>query len=263
MVVYQALNIKTGKIYVGQTYDFERRKERHIKYALSGSKVCPKFYSALRKYGQNAFEWSILLKCNTRKELNLHEARLIEELDTINNGYNVSKGGRSGPPKLKKSTIKKIKASNKLTWSDPLFLQKHSELMKGKIKHSDDTKEHLRQLQLGRKMSKASSKKKSKTIKELYKDPEFKGKVTKSIQDAFDNKIYQYDNSLNFIKLWPSHHLAHIEGGCSRFKKTRKFIISKGCIWSRQELNTNDLEEVNQYIEYLKTYKFKPRKNKI
>jgi hypothetical protein len=100
-----------------------------------------------------------------------------------------------------------------------------------------------------------------KTIKELYKDPEFKAKVTKSIQEAFNNKIYQYDKSLNLIKLWPSFHLAHIEGGCSRFKKTRKFIISKDCIWSRQELNINDLEEVNKYIEYLKTYKFKTKSN--
>ena len=135
--------------------------------------------------------------------------------------------------------------------------------MKGKVKHSDETKSYLRQIQLGKKMSKSSSKKKSKSIKELYKNPDFKNKVTKSIQEAFNNKIYQYDKELNFIKLWPSHHLAHIEGGCSRFKKTRKFIISKDCIWSRQELNINDSEEVNQYIEYLKTYRFKPRKNKI
>jgi hypothetical protein len=53
LVVYLATNTVTGSRYVGMTkHAFGVRKKDHLKLAAKGSRGCPKFYTALRRYGQ-------------------------------------------------------------------------------------------------------------------------------------------------------------------------------------------------------------------
>src|SRR5699024_6490741 len=56
----------------------------------------PKFYRAIQKYGWNGFIHEIIASNLTESEAKNFEIILIDKLDTIQNGYNVSKGGDTG-----------------------------------------------------------------------------------------------------------------------------------------------------------------------
>ena len=92
-VIYLAQCVVTGKSYVGQAINFEKRKNHHIQQSLKGSGELPKFYAAIRKYGPTAFVWSILQKCFNKKDLDSAEKLCIRKLKSRKNGYNCTVGG--------------------------------------------------------------------------------------------------------------------------------------------------------------------------
>ena len=84
------------KYYVGQTMrDAKERWGRNGK----GYKDCPKFYRAILKYGWDNFQHEILEEMEgenigqLRIELNKLEQYYIEFYDSVDNGYNLTKGG--------------------------------------------------------------------------------------------------------------------------------------------------------------------------
>ena len=83
--IYRIYFPASGKCYIGQTKDLQRRMKEHLK---SGQVVC----KALYKYDDWAI--SVLHTCKTRDEANRIE---IEEIRNFNsvvpNGYNVTAGG--------------------------------------------------------------------------------------------------------------------------------------------------------------------------
>lgn len=79
-----------NKKYIGITYC--SKPERRWKYGY-GYKKQDKFYNAIKKYGWNSFKHEILYENLNCEEAQNKEKELIEKYDTINNGYNVSKGG--------------------------------------------------------------------------------------------------------------------------------------------------------------------------
>ena len=96
--VYLATNRINGKRYVGQSIDFDKRKNEHRKSSLSGSRYV--FHCAIRKYGFDAFDWEVLKHREfiTREQNKLWmtywEKHYIKELNTMApNGYNLTKGG--------------------------------------------------------------------------------------------------------------------------------------------------------------------------
>lgn len=50
------------------------------------------FYKAIRKYGQNNFNWEIICFCNSEKELNEKEKYYIKKFGD----YNIASGGTGG-----------------------------------------------------------------------------------------------------------------------------------------------------------------------
>lgn len=90
--IYKATNKVTGKSYIGFDSSWPKRKERHrenAEYNRSG-----KFYDAIRKYGWETFEWSILYQSVDKQHtLNEMESHFIKQYDTFNNGYNMTEGG--------------------------------------------------------------------------------------------------------------------------------------------------------------------------
>jgi group I intron endonuclease len=116
MIIYLARCIVTGKAYVGQTITgLRRRWKRHCSEA---KKDAPFFlHRAIRKYGVENFEVSILAEAHTLDELNALERYHIEVQNTLSpRGYNLHTGG-----------------------------QNHDV--------SEETREKLRQAQLGKKLS--------------------------------------------------------------------------------------------------------------
>ena len=89
--IYKSVNTKTGKVYIG----FDSQWPNRVKIHKSASKKQDyKFYRAVRKYGWDNFEWSIIYqskdKQHTLKEM---ETYFINEYDSFHNGYNSTLGG--------------------------------------------------------------------------------------------------------------------------------------------------------------------------
>lgn len=95
MIVYCATNKINGFKYIGITTKFlDERKRQHFYQAFSEKKK-NYFYRALRKYGWENFEWSIIHQASTLEELLERENFFIKEFKTFkSNGYNETVGGR-------------------------------------------------------------------------------------------------------------------------------------------------------------------------
>ena len=73
-IIYGARNTVNGKWYIGQTVTgLGKRRRRHLIYARNNYDNTV-FHAAIRKYGESAFEWTVLeYNINTHDELNERE----------------------------------------------------------------------------------------------------------------------------------------------------------------------------------------------
>lgn len=89
--IYKSVNTKTGKCYIGFDSDWPKRMFVH---KSASKKQDYKFYRAIRKYGWESFEWSIVYQSKDREHtLNVMEKFFIQEYDSFHNGYNSTLGG--------------------------------------------------------------------------------------------------------------------------------------------------------------------------
>lgn len=89
-IIYCYHCIFSGKKYIGQTINEERRKTRH-RYDCN-EKINNKFYRAVRKYGWDNFIYGVIEICHV-DNLNEQEVFYINKYDTYKNGYNSTVGG--------------------------------------------------------------------------------------------------------------------------------------------------------------------------
>lgn len=95
-VIYKATNIINQKSYIGYTNNFEGRKRGHIKDSKSGSQFI--FHRAIRKYGEENFIWEIVFESwDNDFCLLIGEDLIIQNYDSIRNGYNMIPGGKKPP----------------------------------------------------------------------------------------------------------------------------------------------------------------------
>lgn len=87
-VIYKATDKVTGKSYIGQTVDFQRRQHDHY--------TCKEKYAFGTEYQKRPqdFVWEILEECPYEK-LNEREIYWIAYYDSYNNGYNMTQGGEN------------------------------------------------------------------------------------------------------------------------------------------------------------------------
>ena len=125
--IYRAVNRINGKSYIGFTKDFVRRMREH----LSGDGKCRLFKDALAKYGADNFLWETLYLSNDREfAQEIMEPYFIRLYKSYckDNGYNLSLGGEgaNGPGHFGSA--------------NGFFGRRHSE----------ETKEKIRQKKIGR-----------------------------------------------------------------------------------------------------------------
>lgn len=90
--IYLIKHRGSGKSYVGQSIDVERRWKEHE----SGLSKCPALSAAVAKYGWAQFSCELLENCEPGS-LNEREAFWIAELRTVAPlGYNLNTGGGQG-----------------------------------------------------------------------------------------------------------------------------------------------------------------------
>lgn len=97
-IVYKITNKTNNKTYIGKTeYSLEHRWNRHLSSARNGSKF--RFHSAIRKYGEDCWDLSVIETYQTENEnfINEKETHFIKlfESDT-KKGYNATSGGTGG-----------------------------------------------------------------------------------------------------------------------------------------------------------------------
>ena len=97
-VIYKYTNKINSKVYIGQTVDEVKRKSRH-KSCVDNNH----FHNAIRKYGFDSFEYTVLERINLEPdviydELDRLECKYISEYNSNNSefGYNLTSGGHSG-----------------------------------------------------------------------------------------------------------------------------------------------------------------------
>jgi group I intron endonuclease len=151
MIIYKIQNKIDGKIYIGQTKkQLSRRIAEHILFDSYIGK-------ALRKYGIQSFEISVIDEAADRETLNDKELFWICFYDCkYPNGYNFTDGGDGIEGyKHTEAAILKIKEKRALQVMGKEQYLKHVEYLrshppfKGK-KHSDESKEKNRKAHVGK-----------------------------------------------------------------------------------------------------------------
>lgn len=139
-VIYKATNTINGKAYIGHALDFEKRKQEHYNKANRGGTEY--FYNAIRKYGFDVFEWTVLKEDATLEDEVIH----IEEHDTYGNGYNLTKGGEGklGYKTTEKTKQKLSKAGKKRVLSEQQLkvLRENAQKMR-ELGHTEETKKRI------------------------------------------------------------------------------------------------------------------------
>ena len=174
MIIYKATNKLNNKIYIGQTVkDLSIRIRQHL-YDSTKHKTNMLFHKALRKYGQEAFTWEIVMECNDYEELSKLEIYYIDYYNSLSpNGYNMGYNTKcmsgelnpnygnkmSDESKNKISIAAKDRLKNKE--DHPWFGRRHSEETKAKMclsakdrsEVSEITRKKMSESGLGRKHS--------------------------------------------------------------------------------------------------------------
>lgn len=173
--IYKIVCLINKKIYVGQTTNLipKNRWLGHCSAARAKSKLtdCP-ITRAIRKYGKQSFEFSIIEECENQLILDEREIYFILNFNSRKpNGYNLQIGGRGGKHHI--SSIEKMslaKRGNK----HPMYGKQG--YWKGKSL-SDKTKQKLSLSLLGKKQSEEhkinSGKSKGRIIRQYSLDNKF------------------------------------------------------------------------------------------
>lgn len=163
--IYKITNPK-GKIYIGQTIDFDRRV---YQYRMLNCKEQPKLYNSLKKYGFNNHVFELIHQCQ-ETNLTILERYYQELYKTIENDnlncFLVTTKDKTG--RHTEETKRKM-----------------SESAKGKKK----TAEHIAKLPQNQKGYKG--KKRSEETK-----------LKQSLNNGKARKVYQYTKDNEFIKEW-------------------------------------------------------------
>jgi len=92
-IIYKVTNVINGKVYIGETVNFRKRKNEH-KYQALKLKSSYYFHRALRKYGFENFKWKMIDYALSKEILSEMEKYYIKKLKTkVPNGYNLTDGG--------------------------------------------------------------------------------------------------------------------------------------------------------------------------
>jgi group I intron endonuclease len=143
-LIYIARCLVTDKAYIGQTVStLQTRKLKHLWCANRSQQYNWHFYNAIRAYGANAWEWSVLEDTIPREQLNERESFYIAQLGTFGEGgYNLTSGGGQ-QREVSESTRQKLSAVHKGRIKSPEWQAKITEALKGKI-ISEEQREKIR-----------------------------------------------------------------------------------------------------------------------
>jgi group I intron endonuclease len=207
-VIYEIVNNKNNKVYIGQAKDLKSRIRSH-KYSAK-NKNTP-LYSAISKYGWDYFTINIIEECD-KTLLNDREVYWISQKKSIYpNGYNLLIGGNQSDH----NEYTKIKISKKRIG----------------IKFSQKHKDNLRLSHLGYVMPDEQKRKISQSSKGKVYSEETKKKLTFS--QPHRKSIGRFDKNKNLLEIYDSIKSAskilgctasHVSECCNGKRKMKKIL---------------------------------------
>lgn len=191
--IYKITNLINNKSYIGQSIDIQKRWKKH-QSATDDFAI----HQALRKYGVDNFEFSILEECE-QSQLNEREIYWINVYNSIKYGYNMIPGGSNGSGIAKGKEVEKYSLSGE-------FLRRYRSANQASedtgICHSDICKccrgESLR------------------AGKYLWKYTNSDKKIVPIIQTQVQRKVKQFTQDGVFLKQYESLAEAAKETGISK-----------------------------------------------
>lgn len=221
--IYKITNKVNDKIYVGKTiHDINHRFYQHKQNAKNGGS-CMLLYNAIRKYGEENFEISLIDSIEDNWEyweqyyINKYKAHYSE------GGYNITHGGDANP------------------MDDPVAL-KHFYDKISSLEHKDKVRKSL----LGRKIPKSVSSKWGEKQKVVQNKPEVKQKVIMNQPNRFSVKML--DENENVLKEFvccsdalrylgiPLKEAGAVKYACDKYNKNGKRKRLFGYYWTKSDL---------------------------
>ena len=225
--IYRILNKVTKKCYIGETKckDVSRRWNQH-KQTIEINKGCPALRDAVKKYGIDNFEFSVLIICFDDERFK-YEIEYIKKYNSVApNGYNLTNGGEGGgfqgkthteevkngiKNKLKQKYIdnpemkEQLSERNKIVMSNPEVREK----IKNGILNSEKWKKVIEDMRSGNhRNSKHTEEVKNKISESLKKYHASNVTIIKNINVEGNNKlgtkIKQYDMNNNLLNEYTS-----------------------------------------------------------
>lgn len=213
--VYKIENKITGKVYIGSTVNFKRRKSEHFGELKRKTHHSSKMQVDYDRYGEKSFKMSVIEECEEDIRLN-REQYYIDLYDAAHKGYNTSES----------AFYNTVRPNIDISGENNPFYGKH---------HSEETKRHLRDIWGKTREERSGWKHKAETIKKMSE------KSSKS-KNANATHVLQYDLDGNFLKEWDCiadivgfygmSGSSHVSNCCKRnVGRTEKFCRAKGFIW--------------------------------
>lgn len=87
--IYKIRNKVTGKVYIGKSTDIEERWNEHRRLLRNNNHHSIKLQKAYNKYGEDAFEYSVIETTPYEKTLDILEQKYMAQFNSVEDGYNM------------------------------------------------------------------------------------------------------------------------------------------------------------------------------
>ena len=117
--IYKIENLIDGKIYIGQTVNYRRRRKSHLSSLKRNNHHNEHLQRAFNKYGEESFGVELLEECSA-DNLDEVEIKYIRDLEACDNskGYNLMFGGQTYRKFTKETRMKMSKSRKGIKFSD-------------------------------------------------------------------------------------------------------------------------------------------------
>ena len=113
MIIYKAENKINGHAYIGKSMrTLNKRKTEHLQYAKK-RETNIYFYNALKKHGEENFEWSVLCETDSKEKLEVLERFYIACYRKMTKLYNQKDGGDGGSYKGRPVSLERKQMNGK------------------------------------------------------------------------------------------------------------------------------------------------------
>lgn len=116
--IYRILNKINGNCYIGSSLNVEKRYKHHLSTLRHNSSRCSILQKAFNKYGEDNFEFQVILCCKPEYRL-YYEQQLIRELNSYSKESKDKIRKAKQNTTLSQETIKKMSEAKKgKPWSE-------------------------------------------------------------------------------------------------------------------------------------------------